>query len=80
MTEEHCPWQRRYDYARLLLARALLKSPAPWSNAAVREHVITECLVRSGLKGTPVERYFRLQALCLLLGMEPFPGRRVLIA
>lgn len=79
MTEEDCPWQRRYDYARRLLARALLKSPAPWPNASLREQCITECLVRSGLKGTRVERYFRLQALCLLLGKEPFPGRRVLI-
>jgi len=80
MTEEHCPWQRRYDYARQLLARALLNSPAPWPNAALRERCITECLVRSGLKGTTVERYFRLQAECLLLGKEPFPGQRVLIA
>ncbi len=77
---EHIPWQRRYDYARRLLARALLNSPAPWPKAEERKRCIEECLVRAGLKGTAIERYFRLQAQSLLLGKEPLPGRRVLIA
>jgi len=77
--EEQVPWQKRYDFARRLLARALLRSPAPWPSASERDRCIRECLTRSGLRGKSVERHFRLYAECLLQGKEPFPGRRVLI-